>query len=93
MSFRLSDYEFKAKDHDGYGENWLIDHAEPRMRAAVSATAGGACSRNVLFTAGQSPMSLTLAFRPVLQKLWGSQSWLRPAFSRHLPNKRTREWA
>ena len=28
MSFRLSDYEFKAKDHDGYGENWPIDHAE-----------------------------------------------------------------
>lgn len=28
MSFRLSDYEFKAKDHDGYGENWPLDHAE-----------------------------------------------------------------
>src|SRR5580692_3125142 len=28
MSFRLSDYEFKAKDHDGYGENWPINHAE-----------------------------------------------------------------
>ena len=28
MSFRLSDYEFKAKDHDGFGENWPIDHAE-----------------------------------------------------------------
>src|SRR5580700_8117655 len=28
MSFRLSDYEFKARDHDGYGENWPIDHAE-----------------------------------------------------------------
>ncbi len=28
MSFRLSDYEFKGKDHDGYGENWPIDHAE-----------------------------------------------------------------
>jgi choline dehydrogenase-like flavoprotein len=27
MSFRLSDYEFKAKDHDGFGENWPIDHA------------------------------------------------------------------
>jgi choline dehydrogenase-like flavoprotein len=26
--FRLSDYEFKAKDHDGYGENWPISHAE-----------------------------------------------------------------
>lgn len=24
MSFRLSDYEFKAKDHDGFGENWPI---------------------------------------------------------------------
>ena len=24
QSFRLSDYEFKAKDHDGYGENWPI---------------------------------------------------------------------
>jgi len=28
MSFRLSDYEFKAKDHDGFGENWPINHAE-----------------------------------------------------------------
>jgi choline dehydrogenase-like flavoprotein len=28
MAFRLSDYEFKAKDHDGFGENWPIDHAE-----------------------------------------------------------------
>lgn len=28
MSFRLSDYEFKARDYDGYGENWPIDHAE-----------------------------------------------------------------
>ena len=28
MSFRLSDYEFKAKDHDGFGENWPLDHAE-----------------------------------------------------------------
>jgi choline dehydrogenase-like flavoprotein len=26
MSFRLSDYEFKAKDHDGFGENWPISH-------------------------------------------------------------------
>ena len=28
MSYRLSDYEFKAKDHDGYGENWPIRYAE-----------------------------------------------------------------
>ena len=28
MSFRLSDYEFKAKDHDGFGENWPLDHEE-----------------------------------------------------------------
>ena len=28
MSFRLSDYEFKGKDFDGYGENWPISHAE-----------------------------------------------------------------
>ena len=28
MSFRLSDYEFKARDHDGFGENWPINHAE-----------------------------------------------------------------
>jgi len=27
MSFRLSDYEFKAKDFDGFGDNWPIDHA------------------------------------------------------------------
>ncbi len=25
QSFRLSDYEFKCKDHDGFGENWPID--------------------------------------------------------------------
>ncbi len=24
QSFRLSDYEFKAKDHDGFGDNWPI---------------------------------------------------------------------
>ena len=28
MSYRLSDYEFKAKDHDGWGENWPISHAD-----------------------------------------------------------------
>ena len=28
MSFRLSDFEFKAKDHDGFGENWPICHAD-----------------------------------------------------------------
>jgi choline dehydrogenase-like flavoprotein len=28
QSFRLSDYEFKAKSHDGFGEDWPIDHAE-----------------------------------------------------------------
>ena len=27
QSFRLSDYEFKAKDHDGVGDNWPIDLA------------------------------------------------------------------
>jgi choline dehydrogenase-like flavoprotein len=27
MSFRLSDYEFKAKTHDGFGEDWPVDHA------------------------------------------------------------------
>jgi choline dehydrogenase-like flavoprotein len=28
MSFRLSDYEFKAKDRDGFGENWPISLAD-----------------------------------------------------------------
>jgi choline dehydrogenase-like flavoprotein len=28
QSFRLSDYEFKAKDHDGFGENWPIALAD-----------------------------------------------------------------
>ncbi len=28
MSYRLSDYEFKAKDHDGYGDNWPISYAD-----------------------------------------------------------------
>jgi choline dehydrogenase-like flavoprotein len=28
MSFRLSDYEFKGKEHDGFGENWPISHAD-----------------------------------------------------------------
>jgi choline dehydrogenase-like flavoprotein len=28
MSFRLSDYEFKCKDHDGYGDNWPISYAD-----------------------------------------------------------------
>ena len=28
MSFRLSDYEFKGKDKDGYGENWPISYAD-----------------------------------------------------------------
>ena len=28
QSFRLSDYEFKAKSHDGFGEDWPISHAE-----------------------------------------------------------------
>jgi choline dehydrogenase-like flavoprotein len=28
VSFRLSDYEFKGKSHDGFGEDWPIDQAE-----------------------------------------------------------------
>jgi choline dehydrogenase-like flavoprotein len=28
QSFRLSDYELKAKSHDGFGEDWPLDHAE-----------------------------------------------------------------
>jgi hypothetical protein len=36
-------------------------------------------------------MPLTLALRQVLHKLWGSQSWLPPAFSRHLPNRKALE--
>ncbi len=28
MSYRLSDFEFKAKDHDGFGENWPISYAD-----------------------------------------------------------------
>ncbi len=28
MSYRFSDYEFKAKDHDGYGDNWPISYAD-----------------------------------------------------------------
>lgn len=28
QSFRLSDYEFKAKSHDGFGEDWPINYAE-----------------------------------------------------------------
>lgn len=27
-SWRLSNYEFKCKDHDGFGENWPVDLAE-----------------------------------------------------------------
>ena len=28
QTYRLSDYEFKAKDHDGFGENWPISLAD-----------------------------------------------------------------
>ncbi len=28
QSFRLSDYEFKARDHDGFGDNWPISLAD-----------------------------------------------------------------
>ncbi len=28
QSFRLSDYEFKARDHDGFGDNWPIGLAD-----------------------------------------------------------------
>src|SRR5579863_2911673 len=28
QSFRLSDYEFKAKSRDGFGEDWPINHAD-----------------------------------------------------------------
>ncbi len=42
-SWRLSDYEFKAKDHDGFGDNWPLsyadlapyyDQAEPLLRVS-----------------------------------------------------------
>ncbi|MBV8811064.1 MAG: GMC family oxidoreductase [Acidobacteriaceae bacterium] len=28
LALRLSDYDFKAKDHDGWGENWPISYAD-----------------------------------------------------------------
>ncbi len=28
QAFRLSDYELKGKSHDGFGEDWPLDHAE-----------------------------------------------------------------
>ncbi len=28
LALRLSDYDFKAKSHDGYGENWPISYAD-----------------------------------------------------------------
>jgi len=28
LALRLSDFDFKAKDHDGYGENWPISYAD-----------------------------------------------------------------
>lgn len=28
LALRLSDYDFKSKDHDGYGENWPISYAD-----------------------------------------------------------------
>jgi choline dehydrogenase-like flavoprotein len=28
QSFRLSDYEFKCKSHDGFGEDWPLSHAD-----------------------------------------------------------------
>jgi glucoside 3-dehydrogenase (cytochrome c) catalytic subunit len=28
LALRLSDYDFKGKDHDGYGENWPISYAD-----------------------------------------------------------------
>src|SRR5215510_9393574 len=28
LALRLSDYDFKAKDHDGYGENWPISYSD-----------------------------------------------------------------
>ena len=28
ITLRLSDYEFKGADHDGYGQNWPITHAD-----------------------------------------------------------------
>ncbi len=28
QSFRLSDFEFKAKSHDGFGDDWPLDYAE-----------------------------------------------------------------
>jgi hypothetical protein len=39
-----------------------------------------------------SPMPLTLDPVTILHKLWGSQSWLQPAFSRQLKGARTRAW-
>ena len=27
-SWRLSDYEFKCKDHDGFGENWPVSYKD-----------------------------------------------------------------
>src|SRR5882757_3344119 len=28
LALRLSDYDFKGRDHDGYGENWPISYSD-----------------------------------------------------------------
>jgi choline dehydrogenase-like flavoprotein len=43
QSFRHSDYEFKCKDHDGFGENWPISYKDlvpfyPRVEALFRVT-------------------------------------------------------
>ena len=41
LALRLSDYDFKGKSHDGYGEDWPISYADVRPTTTRSTSTSG----------------------------------------------------
>ncbi len=76
-SWRLSDYEFKAKDHDGFGENWPIsykdvapyyDKVEPILRVAGTKAGLPQLPDGVFLDDGYKPGDSILRFNAAAKK-------------------------
>ena len=60
-SWRLSDFEFKAKDHDGFGDNWPISYSDLAPYYVAGRREGLPQLPDGIFLEDASPESLSMA--------------------------------
>ncbi len=85
-SWRLSDYEFKGKDHDGFGENWPISYTDlaPLLRQGGAHFARGGPQR------GLAAAARWHLYRRRLRPAERSQRFIAAAKKQGIPTTQTR---